>query len=43
MRREGSRLIDDFGTLAGGAVALIDAVRYVVSALSLSLAEALKR
>jgi N-acetylglucosamine-6-phosphate deacetylase len=42
MRREGSSLIDDFDTLAGGAVTLIDAVRYVVNALGLPLADALK-
>ena len=42
MRREGSRLIDDFDTLAGGAVALLDAVRYVVNALGLPLADALR-
>jgi N-acetylglucosamine-6-phosphate deacetylase len=42
MRREGSRLIDDFDTLAGGAVTVLDAVRYVVSALGLPLADALR-
>ena len=42
MRREGSRLIDDFDTLAGGAVAMLDAVRYVVDALGLPLADALR-
>jgi N-acetylglucosamine-6-phosphate deacetylase len=42
MRREGSRLIDDFDTLAGGAVTLLDAVRYVVATLGLPLAEALR-
>jgi N-acetylglucosamine-6-phosphate deacetylase len=42
MRREGSRLIDDFDTLAGGVVTLLDAVRYVVGALGLPLADALR-
>jgi N-acetylglucosamine-6-phosphate deacetylase len=42
MRREGSRLIDDFDTLAGGVVTLLDAVRYVVDSLGLPLAEALR-
>jgi N-acetylglucosamine-6-phosphate deacetylase len=42
MRREGSRLLDDFDTLAGSAITLLDAVRYVVGALGLPLAEALK-
>lgn len=42
MRREGSRLIDDFDTLAGGVVTLLDAVRYVVATLGLPLAEALR-
>ena len=39
---EGSRLIDDFDTLAGGVVTLLDAVRYVVDSLGLPLAEALR-
>jgi len=42
MRREGSRLIDDFDTLAGGATTLTDGVRYVVDALGLPLADALR-
>ena len=42
IRRDGSRLIDDFDTLAGGVVTLLDAVRYVVGALGLPLAEALR-
>ena len=42
MRRDGSRLIDDFDTLAGGVVTLLDAVRYVVDTLGLPLAEALR-
>jgi len=42
MRRDGSRLIDDFDTLAGGVVTLLDAVRYVVETLGLPLAEALR-
>ena len=42
MRRDGSRLIDDFDTLAGGVVTLLDAVRYVVATLGLPLAEALR-
>ena len=42
MRRDGSRLIDDFDTLAGGVVTLLDAVRYVVGTLGLPLAEALR-
>jgi N-acetylglucosamine-6-phosphate deacetylase len=42
MRRDGSRLIDDFDTLAGGVVTLFDAVRYVVETLGLPLAEALR-
>ena len=42
MRRDGSRLIDDFDTLAGGVVTLLDAVRYVVETLDLPLAEALR-
>ena len=42
MHRDGSRLIDDFDTLAGGVVTLLDAVRYVVDTLGLPLAEALR-
>ena len=42
MRREGSRLIDDFDTLAGGVVTLLDAVRYVVNTLGLPIADALR-
>ncbi len=42
MRRDGSRLIDDFDTLAGGVVTLLDAVRYVVHALGLPLADVLR-
>ena len=41
MRRDGSRLIDDFDTLAGGAVTLDEAVRYAVGGLGLPLADAL--
>jgi N-acetylglucosamine-6-phosphate deacetylase len=42
MRREGTRLIDDFDTLAGGAITLLDAVRHVIGPLGLPLAEALR-
>ena len=42
MRREGSRLIDDFDTLAGGVATLHDGVRYVVNTLGLPLADALR-
>jgi N-acetylglucosamine-6-phosphate deacetylase len=42
MRREGTRLIDDFDTLAGGAITLLDAVRHVVGPLGLPLADALR-
>lgn len=42
MRREGARLVDDFDTLAGSAITLLDAVRHVVGALGLPLADALK-
>jgi N-acetylglucosamine-6-phosphate deacetylase len=42
MRREGTRLIDDFDTLAGGAITLLEAVRYVVGPLGLPLADGLR-
>ena len=39
--RVGRKLVDETGTLAGAAITLIDAVRYVVTTLGLPLASAL--
>jgi N-acetylglucosamine-6-phosphate deacetylase len=41
MTRVGGKLVDDSGTLAGAAITLIDAVRYVANTLGLPLASAL--
>ena len=42
MRREGTRLVDDFDTLAGGAITVLDAVRYLARTLGSPLADALR-
>jgi N-acetylglucosamine-6-phosphate deacetylase len=42
MTRTGGRLIDEDDTLAGAAITVLDAVRYVVRALGLPLADALR-
>jgi N-acetylglucosamine-6-phosphate deacetylase len=42
MTRTGGRLVDEDGTLAGAAITALDAVRYVVRALGLPLADALR-
>jgi N-acetylglucosamine-6-phosphate deacetylase len=42
MTRIGGRLVDEDGTLAGAAITALDAVRYVVRALGLPLADALR-
>ncbi len=41
MRRSGSKLVDENGTLAGAAITMRDAVRYVATTLGLPLAAAL--
>ena len=41
MTRVGRKLVDDSGTLAGAAITMPDAVRYVVQTLGLPLADAL--
>jgi N-acetylglucosamine-6-phosphate deacetylase len=42
MTRTGGRLVDEDGTLAGAAIAMLDAVRYVARTLGLPLADALR-
>jgi N-acetylglucosamine-6-phosphate deacetylase len=42
MTRLGGRLVDENGTLAGAAITMLDAVRYVVATLGLPLADALR-
>jgi N-acetylglucosamine-6-phosphate deacetylase len=42
IRREGARLSDEGGALAGGAITLLDALRYIVRTLGLPLADALR-
>ncbi|MGD0643045.1 MAG: N-acetylglucosamine-6-phosphate deacetylase [Roseiarcus sp.] len=42
MTRTGGRLIDEDGTLAGAAITMLDAVRYVARTLGLPLADALR-
>jgi N-acetylglucosamine-6-phosphate deacetylase len=42
MTRTGGRVIDEDGTLAGAAITMLDAVRYVARALGLPLADALR-
>jgi N-acetylglucosamine-6-phosphate deacetylase len=41
IRRVGAKLVDENGTLAGSAITLLDAVRYVATALALPLESAL--
>ncbi len=41
MRRVGHKLVDENGTLAGAAITMRDAVRYVATTLGLPLADAL--
>jgi len=42
MRRSGSRLLAEDGALAGAAITMLDAVRYVAQSLGLPLADALR-
>ncbi len=42
MTRAGGRLVDENGTLAGAAITMLDAVRYVVRTLGLPLVDALR-
>jgi N-acetylglucosamine-6-phosphate deacetylase len=42
MTREGTRLVSEDGALAGAAITMLDAVRYVVKTLGLPLADALR-